>query len=114
MPLLPNRERAVIDPEKISGYLLDREHPEGGPKALFFFAVGFAAERAEDLAAALLAHTEEPVSSTSETTFGVKYVIDGPFRASGGRTRMLRSVWIVDEGEDRPRFVTAYPLEEQA
>ncbi|WP_347278236.1 DUF6883 domain-containing protein [Leptolyngbya sp. FACHB-541] len=31
---LPNRERAVIEPEKLTGYLLNTNHWRGGDKAI--------------------------------------------------------------------------------
>ncbi len=44
--------------------------------------------------------------------FGTKYVVDGGFTAPKGVPVCVRTVWIVEEGEDEPRFVTAYPREE--
>ena len=44
------------------------------------------------------------------TTFGTRYVIEGPLRAAYGRRPNLRSIWFVDAGTDAPRLVTAYPL----
>ena len=58
MAEIPNFERAVIAPEKLSGYLLDPNHAEGGAKARFFLGFGFSAQRPEALATALLAHAK--------------------------------------------------------
>lgn len=33
---LPNRESAVVPEEKLTKYLLNEQHPEGGSKAVFF------------------------------------------------------------------------------
>jgi hypothetical protein len=36
--------------------------------------------------------------------------VEGPLLAPDGRSPNLRAVWFIDNGQDTPRFVTAYPL----
>jgi hypothetical protein len=36
-------------------------------------------------------------------------VIDGEIKTPTGVVVQLRTIWIIDAGEDIPRFVTAYP-----
>ncbi len=101
----------IVDPRKLTGYLLAEDHPEGGAKAHFFIGCGFTPAEAQRLAEALrlLAETGDP--DTLPGPFGVKIRVDGPLGCPDGRSRRRRSVWIV-EGVDTPaRFVTAYPLE---
>jgi hypothetical protein len=50
------------------------------------------------------------VAQHEETSFGIKYVIEGPLTTPDGRAPIVRSVWFVETGRDRPRFITAYPL----
>lgn len=38
---LPNAERAIVEREKITDYLLDPAHPDNGGKAPFFEHLGF-------------------------------------------------------------------------
>ena len=38
---LPNADFAVVLREKVVGYLLNPQHPDGAPKAKFFDRVGF-------------------------------------------------------------------------
>lgn len=38
---LPNTHLAIVDQDKITGYLLDPAHPDNGGKAPFFLALGF-------------------------------------------------------------------------
>jgi hypothetical protein len=45
---------------------------------------------------------------------GQKYIVDGILRAPDGLTALVRTVWIVDIGGDTPRFVTAYPREQES
>lgn len=107
---LPERDRLVVPPEKVHGYLLMVTHPEGGPKAVFFERHGFDAERWEELAEALRRHgSEHEVSRSSATEHGVKYVVSGRLQTPDGRNPMVVSVWIVDHGETVPRLVTAHP-----
>jgi hypothetical protein len=77
---LPNGEQAFIPIEKLSGYLLSETHPTGQSKARFFRALGFTAEHADVLIV-----------------------------APDGRQVLVQTVWIIEPGESRPRFVTAYP-----
>jgi hypothetical protein len=102
---LPNAEKAFVEQPKL-GYLL-RAEEKGG----FFEAIGFSALETESLRDALLGHAQrQEVSRTLKTPFGVKYVLDGPLKSPDGRDPETRSVWIVETGGDRPRFLTAYPL----
>ena len=44
-----------------------------------------------------------------KTPFGTRYVVEGIMEVPDGRTPSIRSVWFVAEGEEIPRFATAYP-----
>jgi hypothetical protein len=52
----------------------------------------------------------EIVSST-ESVHGQKYVVDGWLSVHTQEKRQwsIRTVWIIDLGEEAPRLVTAYP-----
>lgn len=107
---LPNAQRAIIDPAKTTGYLLNADHPDGGSKAVFFIQHGFSPVRPEELIAALLAHAmTADVVTSANTVHGTKYVLRGMLQARDGRTPWVQAIWIVNAGQDTPRFVTAYP-----
>jgi hypothetical protein len=108
---LPNREKAYIPLPKLHNYLLSKIHSIGKWKAGFFLSLGFDATKADDLERHLIAiaHSED-VREVMSSTHGTKYVVDGLLQAPDGRSVQMRTVWIIDVGEDRPRFVTAYPL----
>ncbi len=109
---LPNVESAVVPEAKITGYLLSTTHRDGRHKAVFFRSFGFAVGDWQALAAALLRHAEEhEVARAEKTPFGTRYVVEGTIGTPSGRTPSMRSVWFVDNDQDAPRFVTAYPLE---
>ena len=51
------------------------------------------------------------VTKVVENDWGKRYIIDGVERAPDGRKPIIRTVWIIEQGEDVPRLVTAHPLE---
>jgi hypothetical protein len=106
---LPNAEAAFIPPDKLIGYLLARAHPVGGPKARFFRAHGFDEEHVADLEAGLLALARSADVETVVAPHGVKYVATGWLPTPAGMAVRVRTVWIMDPADPRPRFVTAYP-----
>ena len=110
MPKLPNAGRAFIDGRKLSDCRLAQANPNGGAKARFFTGFGFKREAPDGLRAALLAHARSnEVLRLQTSPHGAKYVVEGPLPAPDGRSPSVRSVWIIDAGEDAPRFVTAFP-----
>jgi len=107
---LPHAELAEVDPAKVRGYLLSEAHPVGKAKARFFREAGFGESTIELLIDGLLqiARMQE-VLGAFETVHGVKYVLDGELDTSSGRRLRVRTIWIIDRGQERPRLVTAYP-----
>ncbi len=107
---LPQCEKAVVAPEKLRRYLLSTSHPVGQSKARFFKAQGFTDENWTLLEAGFLdlARSAE-VTETETSPHGMKYVLIGPVPTPAGRLVTVRTVWIIDDGQDVPRFVTAYP-----
>jgi hypothetical protein len=107
---LPNRDRLIIDPEKITEYLLNRGHFYGASKARFFGQFGFHLENWEEFADALKEHGQSnEVFSRTETAFGSRYVVEGELRGADGRFPRIRTVWQMDEGSVAPRLISAYP-----
>jgi hypothetical protein len=108
---LPHLELARVESEKVTRYLLNAEHPEGGQKAAFFGRFGFERDGWQIFAASLLRHAaENPVVRESVTAHGTSYVVEGKLHCPDGRLPGVRAVWIIDRGSDVPRLVTAYPL----
>ncbi len=109
--LLPNADNAVIDRAKLRAYLLSTEHPHGRFKARVFGALGFTADRWEELEAALrtqyLTQDAEPsaVVSGDGRKFTIRAILIGP----NGQAAAIVRVWFIRTGEAMPRFVTAYP-----
>jgi hypothetical protein len=108
---LPNRLAAYVPIEKITEYLLSDSHAVGKSKAKFFRSFGFDETNVNQFEQRLLdiAHTGT-VSEIKETLFGMKYVIDGALETPRGIIIQLRTVWIIETGEEQPQLITAYPL----
>ena len=109
---LPNNDKAVVEREKILGYLLNPEHRIGASKANFFVKFGFKASRWEELAEALRIHGQtQTVKRIKETSFGPRYEVEGKLKTPDGREPLIRTVWQMDKGAVAPRLITAYPLD---
>lgn len=108
---LPNSQAAYIPTGKLTAYLLSETHSVGKSKARLFRSLGYSESNVSFLKDGLLsiAHAGE-VLSTQSSEHGVKYVIEGSLKTPSGGALRIRTVWIIDRGQDRPRFVTAYPV----
>ncbi len=107
---LPNSEKAVVPPDKLTDYLLSNSHLAGRWKASFFRSIGFSETNVDELKIALInVANRGEVKSTITSAFGVKYVVEGRIVAPNGKVAVIQTVWVVEPGEERPRLVTAYP-----
>jgi|ERR1044071_4808765 hypothetical protein len=107
---LPDFEKAIIPRKKLTDYLLSPSHRDGRGKAAFFVRFGFAADSWQTLAGALLQHAAmHEVTKVEASPYGTRYVIDGNLQTPDGRAPLVRVVWFIDDGEEIPRLVTAYP-----
>jgi hypothetical protein len=111
---LPNREQAYIPSTKLSGYLLSETHSVGKSKAKLLRSVGFNEVNMGLLKKALIAiaHSED-VTETISSQHGIKYIIDGQLQTPVGTKIRMRTIWIIEAGQKKPRFVTAYPVEKE-
>jgi hypothetical protein len=109
MPL-PNAQAAIIEPEKVRDYLLSHTHPIGRFKAAFFSRLGFVQDQWEQLERELRRHAKSGrVDASPRSEYGQKYVVRGEMRGPLGQNAEMVSVWILRDGDEAPRFVTAYP-----
>lgn len=110
---LPNSDSPLIEEGKIVGYLLNPTHRYGMSKARFFSQFGFCVEDWEVFSRALREHVRtHDVARVKQTGFGPRFEVDGELAAPDGRRPYVRTVWQLDEGEVRPRLITAHPLKE--
>ncbi len=107
--LLPNPDRAIVPIEKLESYSLAPHHTEGQHKAIVFqSALGIGLADGKILHAELLQVllTQEAVPR-DRNPYGQKYQIDFEM-TQGDRQAIIRSVWIIRDDEDFPRFITCY------
>ena len=108
--LIPNAAHAIIEPEKLHGYLLSASHPVGRFKARFFAALGFTSERWAELDDALRdQHLSQEIEMARTERYGRFYTIRAILIGPAGASAPVVSIWCIRTGEERPRFVTAYP-----
>lgn len=108
---LPNRDKATVFRSKLIKYLLSETHPHGRSKARFFLNAGFKASNAQALSKVLKNVAQNAdVASKVSSLHGQKYVLDAIIDSPTGKTVKVRTIWIIDKGQKRPRFVTAYPV----
>jgi hypothetical protein len=109
---LPNKSRAYVSISKITDYLLSETHNVGKSKARFFRSFGFDETTVNQFEQGLIRIAQtESIAETTETIYGKKYVIDGELETPSGDIIHLRTVWIIETGDDIPRLITAHPLD---
>lgn len=108
---LPNRECAIVEMDKITGYCLNPEHPEGKHKArVFKSALDLNLDDAKELQAILLeVVVNYDAMAGKRNPYGQKYIIDFPLSRSD-KQAIIQSVLIVRNNEGFPRLVTCYVI----
>ena len=108
-PRLPRARHAVIPTIKLTGYVLDPEHPRGRHKArVFASALGIRKPDWRHLHGAILAGVAEaPVRGTRITAFGVLYDVLVLVDGLNGATKPVATIWMV-EPDRPPRLVSAW------
>ncbi len=108
--MLPNASQAVVEASKVRDYLLSPSHPIGRFKSVIFLALGYTQNEwvrlHDDLLTVAIRGTAEP---GEKNQFGCKYTVSGTLRGPNGREGLFRTVWLVENDQSAPRFLTAYP-----
>jgi hypothetical protein len=104
---IPNSENAIMDLGKLRDYCLSASHTKGKDKARVFVS---ALEVRQTDALWLRAEILRRLQSTDalrqvEDDWGVRYAVDMEI-THNTKSAMIRTIWIILRGEDRPRFVT--------
>ena len=110
---LPNAENAVIDIAKLRDYSLNPNHPEGKHKARAFLEkLNMGRNDAELLRQIILeAILRAEAIEQQPTAYGRRFVVD--FYVERGRgiilfKALVRTAWIIRNGEDFPRLTTCF------
>lgn len=96
--------------DKIENYLLSLINPYTKPRAIYFHSKGFNETNTDLFEIRLLKIIRlNDVAGNEQSIYGKKYIVDGKVQTPVGEHISLRTVWIVDIGKRKPKFVTAYP-----
>ena len=105
----PSAALAHVEGAKVRDCLPNPDNPQNQGKAGQFGQYSFVRDQWPVLADALCKHpTINPVVRTVTSRHGAKYVVECSLETPDHRNPCLRSVWIIENGQGRPRLVTAY------
>ena len=117
---LPNYQNAEVAREKLEGYALNPNHSaarsgasSGKNKArVFKAALGFDQSNWEILKQRILDELpyHESVLEAEKKDWGKAYRVDMPILGVNGRTKIVRTAWIIKNGKDHPSLVTLLVL----
>lgn len=108
---LPNSDKVIISKKKLQDYILSETHATGKFKAKFFRKLGFNEENIDFFEQVLLNLAEiYDVKDELKSPYGTKYVIEGEIDTPSGKVTKVVTVWIIEENQQIPRFITVYPL----
>lgn len=107
---VPNAENAVIDPDKLTSYALNLDHPVGGNKAVVFdSALGYNQSNADQLITKIQQGVlDNPAVLGKADQYGQRFKVDMQITGPNGNTVVVRTGWIVAPGSNVPKLTTAY------
>jgi len=107
---IPNNYQSIVADNKITDYLLSETHETGKHKANFFKRFGFEISDIKTFRDSLIKHSiDRDIEQTKNSDFGIKYELKCEIETPDKRNPCIVTVWVVENGMDEPRFVTAYP-----
>ncbi len=111
MPVLANHTIAKLEIEKFEDYCLSASHPRGRHKArVFAESLGVSQADATWLRQAILAGLSQNEAMAQDSdVFGQRWRVD-MLLTRQSRTAVVRTLWIVLQGDFTPRFVTCWVL----
>lgn len=108
--LLPHYQRAVIQKEKITGYVLNKQHKTGMDKAIAFEkALGYNIDNADDLIKNIYQNLSlYPAKLRPKTQYGQPFEVIMKLTGPNGKTAKVKTGWIIENGKNHPRLTSAY------
>jgi hypothetical protein len=107
---IPNSDQAIIEPSKLTEYLLNIDHKRGGSKAKLLIQFGYSTDNWERLEADIRQfHLTQDVTVIKETDYGARYEISSSLMTPIDRPLVVKTVWQIDIGTDVPRLITLVP-----
>lgn len=105
--------RFEVGLKKVLGYLLNLDHPEGGPKARFFTGHGFSPDDPVAFMNAIIdqAEVSEKGRHFAQREHGLHYIAMGAIKTPNGTDPLIRSVWKVEDADPTTAvLITAHPI----
>ncbi|OGK23863.1 hypothetical protein A2954_07175 [Candidatus Roizmanbacteria bacterium RIFCSPLOWO2_01_FULL_37_12] len=105
------KEIPIISRKKLTDYILSETHATGKFKAKFFRSLGFNETNIvifEKELRKLFKYQE--IKDAEISPYGTKYIIDGEIKTPIKKAVKIRTIWIIEKGQKRPRFITIYPV----
>ena len=107
---IPNNNLSFVADNKIEHYLLSDIHEIGKHKADFFKRYGFDISNIDTFKSSLIQHSiDRDIEKTKDSAFGVKYELKCEIKTPDERNPCIVTVWIVENGQEEPKLITAYP-----
>ena len=107
---IPNNNLSFVADNKITNYLLSEIHETGKHKANFFKCFGFDVAEIEIFKDSLIQHSiDRDIEKTKDSDFGIKYELKCEIKTPDERNPCIVTVWIIENGQEEPKLVTAYP-----
>jgi hypothetical protein len=107
---IPNSDLAIIEPSKLTEYLLNIEHKRGGAKAKLLIQFGYSIDNWQQLEIDIRRfHLTEDVNLITETAYGNRYQISANLITPIDRPLLVKTVWQIDINTDLPRLITLVP-----
>jgi hypothetical protein len=108
---LQDSHNSFVANSKITEYLLNLNHEKGKSKAKYFFGFGFALNKISEFKNALVQHSiQREIYQEVQNDFGKKYELRCEILTPDSRNPCIVTVWIIDNGSNIPKLVTAYPF----
>ena len=107
---LPNVDKAKINPNKLTEYALNLEHPQGRNKAKVIKSVlGYDKNEANHLILQIQEKLHKCKAIPGKVDeYGKRYTVDIPITGINGNTAIVRTGWILKADIDIPELVTIY------
>ena len=107
---IPNNNQSIVADKKITDYLLSETHEIGKFKAYFFKGFGFDLTDIDTFKDSLIQHSiDRDIEITKYSDFGIKYELKCEINTPDERNPCIVTVWIVENGDESPKLITAYP-----
>lgn len=108
--LLPNYKEAKIADEKLTMYSLNKEHPVGKHKAIAFENyLGYTIDNKDQLISRVRQGLRKyKASERTSTKYGKLFEVYMMLKGANGKYAKVKSGWIIDVGETKPRLTSIY------